>query len=198
MMTMKSDGFMLELKISRCPRCNIASPLIFGSAKSEYIRKDNNDVKSTLLQCNSCMKSVLVEYDGAIVHAVYPSIEEVDNSIPEKARGYLNEAILSMAIAPSGALMLTASSVDEMLKSKNYLSGSLYSRIRAAKNDNVITAEMEAWAHEVRLDANDQRHADEEAKLATTDDARKAVNFAKALAEFLFVLPSKVKRGRLA
>lgn len=47
-----------------------------------------------------------------------------------------------------------------------------------------------------RLDANDQRHADDEAPLPVEEDARRATNFAAALAEFLFVLPSRIQRGR--
>jgi hypothetical protein len=91
--------------------------------------------------------------------------------------------------------MLAASSVDAMLKAKGYKEGSLYSRIDKAAKDHVITPEMAAWAHEVRLDANDQRHADEGAALPTGDDARRVVEFTSALGQFLFVLPSRVQRG---
>jgi hypothetical protein len=55
---------------------------------------------------------------------------------------------------------------------------------------------MKLWAHEVRLDANDQRHADESAPLPSEADAKKAIEFAQALAQFLFVLPALVTRGR--
>ncbi|MNW06866.1 hypothetical protein D3C71_2033470 [compost metagenome] len=55
---------------------------------------------------------------------------------------------------------------------------------------------MAAWAHEVRLDANDQRHDDEDGALPDEADARKSIEFATALAQFLFVLPARVARGR--
>jgi hypothetical protein len=55
---------------------------------------------------------------------------------------------------------------------------------------------MAAWAHEIRLDANDQRHADEEAPMPDAADAAKAIEFANALAQFLYVLPARVERGR--
>ena len=69
-------------------------------------------------------------------------------------------------------------------------------RIEEAAKNHLITSEMAAWAHDVRLDANDQRHADVAASLPTTADAQKCVEFARALAEFLFVLPARVQRGR--
>ena len=92
--------------------------------------------------------------------------------------------------------MLCASSVDAMLKAKELKKGSLYSRIEKAAEQSLITKEMSLWAHEVRLDANDERHADEEAQLPTLEDAKRSVQFTKALGMFLFVLPSMVEEGR--
>jgi hypothetical protein len=92
--------------------------------------------------------------------------------------------------------MLAASAVDAMLKAKNYKDGSLYDRIKQAADAHLITPEMAAWAHDVRLDANDQRHADESVTLPKEADAKRVLDFALALAEFLFVLPARVRRGR--
>ncbi len=83
-----------------------------------------------------------------------------------------------------------------MLKEKGLAEGNLFSRIDAAAESHLITREMAAWALEVRLDANDQRHADESADFPDEADAQKSIDFAKALAEFLFVLPARVERGR--
>jgi len=126
---------------------------------------------------------------------IWPSPEEIDPTVPERARLFLTQAIESTH-APSGAVMLSASAVDSMLKAKGYAEGSLFKRIDQAAADHIITAEMAAWAHEISLDANDQRHADEEAPLPNEADAMKVIEFAKALAQFLFVLPARVERGR--
>jgi hypothetical protein len=128
------------------------------------------------------------------VQEFFPNSISVDNSIPERAKAYLDQAIDSLH-APAGSMMLAASSVDAMLKEKGYKAGSLYSRINKSAEDHLITKEMSDWAHEVRLDANDQRHADEEAQLPDENDARRAVDFTLALAQFLFVMPSKVNKG---
>lgn len=82
-----------------------------------------------------------------------------------------------------------------MLKAKNYTEGNLYSRIDLAVADHLITKEMGVWAHQIRLEANDQRHADEKADLPTRQDAERCIDFAFALAQFLFVLPSRVQKG---
>ncbi|WIH05334.1 DUF4145 domain-containing protein [Xanthomonas translucens pv. graminis] len=91
--------------------------------------------------------------------------------------------------------MLCASAVDAMLKAKGLENGSLYARIEEASTSGLITTEMATWAHEVRLDANDQRHADQAATLPSEQDAKRVLEFAFSLAEFLFVLPARVMRG---
>jgi Domain of unknown function (DUF4145) len=126
---------------------------------------------------------------------MWPEGGVFSDSIPERARSFLKQATECLH-APSGAQVLAASAVDAMLKAKGYKDGSLYSRIKEAEAAHLITPEMAEWAHEVRLDANDQRHADEDAPLPTKDEAEKTIEFAKALAEFLFVLPAMVTRGR--
>jgi hypothetical protein len=91
--------------------------------------------------------------------------------------------------------MLAASAVDAMLKAKGYQDGSLYSRIKRAAEAHLITQDMALWAHHVRLEANNPRHADDEEPHATPEGAKQAVEFAAALANILFVLPSRVRRG---
>jgi hypothetical protein len=125
---------------------------------------------------------------------MYPEQITVEEEVPRRAKEYLEQALNSIS-SPAGAVMLAASSIDSMLKEKGLKSGSLYSRIMSAVESNLITQEMATWAHDVRLDANDQRHADDDAPLPCYDDAKKVIEFAKALATFLFVLPARVQRG---
>ena len=125
---------------------------------------------------------------------IYPSIPTISESIPERPREYLRQAQSSLH-TPAGAIMLSASAVDAMLKEKGYVDDSLHDRIDKAAKDHLITDEMAKWAHQVRLDANEQRHADKNVGLPTNEDAKLTFDFAMAFAEYLFVLPSKVTRG---
>jgi len=128
------------------------------------------------------------------LQALYPPAIEVDDTFPERAKQYLEQAINSIN-APAGAIMLAASAVDAMLKAKGLKDGTLYSRIRKAAECHLITQEMAQWAHEVRIEANEQRHVEEESPLPNHDDARKIIDFVQALGLFLFVLPNRVQRG---
>jgi hypothetical protein len=129
------------------------------------------------------------------MHSMWPEAVAVSDSIPDRARNFLSQALASLH-APAGAVMLAASAVDAMLKEKGLKTGDLYSRIGEAAKTHLITDEMALWAHEVRLDANDQRHADDNAPLPQEAEANKVIEFAQALAQFLFVLPAMVTRGR--
>ena len=159
---------------------------------------DKNKNIWAVYRCNTCGAMVLAvspENLNQDILKLWPEQDNVHESIPHRAREFLGQAIASLH-APAGAVMLTASAVDSMLKEKNLKAGSLNSRIDEAARSNLITTEMAAWAHEIRLDANDQRHADEQVPLPTAEDAQRVIDFARALGQFLFVLPARVARGR--
>lgn len=188
---------MGQLALDRCPHCGVDTPMINMLGNYQTNNFDQSNLRHwACYACKRCGGVIVASAPNLSkdVLEVFPNSPEVDESIPEKAKAYLTQAINSRS-APAGAVMLTASAVDAMLKAKEYTSGSLYHRIEEAANNHLITPEMATWAHEVRLDANDQRHADEEATLPTAQDADKAIDFSLALAEFLFVLPAKIQRG---
>lgn len=186
-----------QLDLPRCPYCKVDTPTLRSRANfaTDNQAQDHTRYWRTY-SCSRCGGVVVASAtkDGDEVLEFHPKLEIVDTALPEPARSYLQQALDSLH-APAGSLMLCASAVDAMLKAKGLMEGSLYSRIDQAAADHLITAGMAQWAHEVRLDANAQRHADEAAPLPSTDDARRAVDFVSALGEFLFVLPSRVRRG---
>lgn len=188
-----------ELKLVRCPHCNVVQPRLSSVWQTGTTNHSGDKARWWVIYvCSSCGGLVTTWAYGAQpgeIMKIFPGASEISDSIPGRARSYLTQAKESQH-APSGAVMLTASAVDAMLKAKGYKEGDLFHRIDKAVKDNLITAEMAAWAHEVRLDANDQRHADENAELASETDAQRAFEFALALGEFLFVLPERVKSGR--
>lgn len=186
-----------NLLLGRCPHCSLANPNL---AKVHHF--DTNDHKGArprkwaVYVCGGCGGAVIAwaTNHNQEVKEWFPGTKSVKEDVPERPRTYLQQSLDSMH-APAGAVMLAASAVDAMLKAKGYSDGNLYGRIEKAAKDHLITEDMSKWAHEVRLDANDQRHADQQAGLPSTDDAARVIDFALALAEILFVLPSRVQRG---
>ncbi len=186
-----------QLDIEKCPHCLVDKPNLQTIANFDTSSFDGTNQRHWRIYiCARCggVVSAFARQDGDPIRTVYPPIADVDESIPDRARNFLTQALNSLH-TPAGSVMLSASAVDAMLKFKGYKEGNLYSRIDKAKDDHLITAEMAQWAHEVRLDANEQRHDDETIPLPTNDDARKCVDFTLALGQFLYVLPARVERG---
>jgi hypothetical protein len=186
------------LKLDRCPHCNVTDPLL---QKHHNLSTQNSEGANNRLWyiyvCSRCggIVTACSSHANSTILQLFPENVTVDETIPQKAKAYLEQAIQSLH-APAGSVMLTASSVDAMLKQRGYLEGSLYSRIDKAATDHLITKEMAEWAHGIRLEANDQRHADIDAPLPNMDDAQRCIDFATTLAQVLFVLPARVQRGR--
>ena len=98
--------------------------------------------------------------------------------------------------------MVASSSVDAMLKSKGFKGEgfkgkeeTLHQRIDQAVKDRVLTEDMGEWAHHVRFVSNYPRHADDKDPHVSPEQARIVVDFADALGEFLFVLPSRAEKA---
>nr|MDP2190909.1 DUF4145 domain-containing protein [Rhodoferax sp.] len=185
-----------QLVLARCPHCGVDKPNLVHSGQFEPIAYNTQRRYWRVYVCVRCAGLVSAEAPGwdHDTFAIFPSPQDVSEDLPVRARAYLDQAISSLS-APAGAVMLAASAVDAMLKAKNLNSGSLYARIDEAAKTHLITAEMAEWAHDVRLDANDQRHADDELPLPDQEQAKKCVEFALALGQFMFVLPARVQRG---
>ena len=183
--------FLAHNELRRCPHCKVARPYLDRVHSEERLHVG----ESTIERCRKCERLIMVFSDPKGEVTIYPNLEQASEHLPSRAKDYLDQA-MSCVDAPAGSVILSASAVDSMLKAKGLTEGSLHSRIEAAATNQLITADMKDWAHEVRLPANEQRHSDEDVELPTSDDAERSIMFAKALGEFLFVLPAKVAAGR--
>ncbi|MBN2350091.1 MAG: DUF4145 domain-containing protein [Bacteroidales bacterium] len=187
-----------QLDINRCPHCNVNKPNLKEVTHFDTFNyKGSNLRKWKVYSCANCGGAVLASAKGGAkeITEMYPKSIKVSEVIPKRAKEYLEQAIDSIH-APSGAIMLAASSIDAMLKEQGYNDDeSLNNRINNAVTDHLITEGMSKWAHQIRLDANAQRHADEDFELPKEEVAKNTIDFALALAEFLYVLPSKVNKG---
>lgn len=185
-----------QLELSRCPHCQVNTPNLSIKHELRTLSAAGVDRYWGVYACGRCggVVTACAPRNTKTIEDYFPKQREIAESIPEPARSYLSQAYDSLH-APAGSIMLSASAVDAMLKENKYVEGTLYARIEQAAKDHLITNGMKEWAHKVRLDANIQRHADQNSGLPDDKDAQHTFEFAVALAEFLFVLPAKVKSG---
>ena len=187
-----------SLKLERCPHCSVDNPYLLSRFDEFRTSADNGSNMRTwkVYICQRCGGVVVANCttENRVVKSIFPTPETVNEILPLRVKTYLQQAIDSV-FAPAGSVMLCASAVDAMLKEKGYLEGNLYPRIKKATEDRLLTEDMAKWAHQVRLEANDQRHSDEDSSIPTVEEARQCIKFTQTLAELLFVLPAKVNRG---
>jgi hypothetical protein len=196
--------------LERCPQCGIAKPLLARRWEQKASIKGTQTARLyATFQCSSCDRIVLTEgapspvnEHGTFLHsnhasraeAVFPQPSIVDANLPDDARRYLKQAIDTL-FAPDASVVMSASSVDAMLKAKGFVEGSLYARIDKAVKDHILTEDMGKWAHSVRLEANAVRHADQQNPPPNREDAARVLEFSKALGDFLFVFTARVAQG---
>jgi hypothetical protein len=192
--------------VARCPYCSIAHPIL------ERLWQSQNPVPRAtpgaihvwaIFRCTSCGGVVLAKgapnshaANSAVIEVI-PASKKAHEDIPENARHFLQQAFETLH-APDAAAVMAGSAVDAMLKQLGYKGGSVYDRTNKAVEDHNLTAEMGAWAHEVRLGANRPRHADSEHPHVSAEEAKQSIEFAEALGYFLFVLTKRVERGMAA
>lgn len=202
-----SPQLLSHFDLDRCPHCNIDKPNLREFGEWSHYQSASHDRRIhywwKAYKCARCGGVLVARYSGnsqiSFKHTLtageyFPQQPTLSDELPERATFYLKQALDTVS-SPSASIVMSAASVDAMLKHKDLTEGSLYARIEQAIENHIITPEMAEWAHDIRLDANDERHADEDAADPTAQDAQRCIDFAKALADYLFVLPARVKRG---
>lgn len=201
--------------IEKCPRCSRSHPSFTvvhqpRPVSLSRLGETGWNYFVGVYSCNTCLGSVLAESDPTKntnfgdtrpLQCVFPEVPNIAETIPEKPRRFLSDAQNSLS-ASSASIMASCSAIDAMLKERDVKrkgadgkDRSLYKRIEVAVDEGILTKEMADWAHKVRLDANDQRHADEDAELPSEKDAKNVLELARTLAEILFVVPAKLKEA---
>jgi hypothetical protein len=186
------------LPLHRCPHCSIALPRL--QKLNVQVQTDNAEKKQPrvwiLFECSACGGCVMVAWENTSNSCnIWPAPNGFSDDIPDEPLDYLKQAAETIS-SPRASVVMSAGAVDSMLKERGLTEGSLYARIKQAVEQHLLTPDMGEWAHDVRLDANDQRHADTQATPPTVADAKRCLEFAKALGDILFVLPARVTRGK--
>jgi hypothetical protein len=192
--------------LSRCPYCAIATPLftrqwMAGANGTE--RGDGSPAsKWAAYSCSNCGGVIAIKgkpgdgigfsHSVPEVAGVYPSSPSVSDKLPAIAGVFLRQAFETLH-APDAAAVMAGSAVDAMLKHLGFEKGTLYVRIDEALEAGVLTKGMADWAHSVRLGSNRPRHADKDSPHVSAQDAKRSVDFAEALGNFMFVLTAQIQ-----
>jgi hypothetical protein len=189
----------VHIELENCPQCQVTKPLLtqLWCSPSYLYNNDKFDGAWSVYICSKCRRVILACAPGyEEIQDILPRQMVLPRDIPDRARRALSEAIKITGTAPSASIISCARAVEFMLDAKGIGVGTskkLYAKIEEAAVQQIIIPDVKTWAHEIRLAANDERHPDLDD--ATPDDAQQCVEFALALAQNLFVLPARIRRG---
>lgn len=120
-----------QLLLNRCPHCNVHKPnLPIKWATNTRNHSGENIRYWHIYQCATCggLSTAWANSQNGNIIAYYPTTMTIHPAIPNPAATYLQQAIDS-ANAPASSVLVSASSVDAMLKIKGYTEGKLFERI---------------------------------------------------------------------
>ena len=190
------------LGVDNCPHCNMQDPLlrrVFSLVGNQVPPRGDGGPTAgwCVFRCSSCGHLITAkgeEGDSSAtprVAAIYPPVWTVNEVVPDRVASYLVQAHRTMT-SPDASVLMSASSIDAMLKDHNLPEGSLHKRINQAVKNGVLTQKLADWGQRVRLDTINRRYTAAEAPPMEEEDAKRAFDFANALTEYLYVLPSRV------
>src|SRR5437763_10282603 len=100
------------LDLARCPHCRVDRPNIQSIHTTQSNNFSSNNKRHwRIYRCHRCggLITAASKRERGEVDEIYPQPIRLDESLPEKARIFLDQAINSLH-APAGSIMLSASS----------------------------------------------------------------------------------------
>lgn len=185
-----------HINLSRCLHCQAAYPSLeikWQCDTQDY--RGQNLRHWRVYQCSYCGSLVTASARELKRQLMAHFPRRTAIKIDDPGRPIELEQAFDTLHTPSGAVQWAGSAVDAMLKTKGYIDGPLYERIKEASRDHLITAGMASWALQVRLGPNDLRPTELDDSIPSSEEAKMSVAFAQALATFLEISPAGILPG---
>ena len=171
-----------------CNGCN--QPIVAKLKNRKTSTWKSNEIRGDLLNTPDALRTLDV-WPAPIKVSAPPAVpDKVGRNYVEAAearrRGSWNAACATYRRTMELALKSFAPDVEAWKLEK---------RIDKLAAEHRITADMQAWAHELRLDGNEALHGDEDATKEMTDQMHHLTHF---LLTYLYTLPQQISevRGR--
>lgn len=190
------------LGVDNCPHCNVSKPLlrrVFSLVENQIAPRGDGGPPSgwSVYRCTSCGYLVTAKGKDSdtsaapFVEEIFPPLWSVNEAVPERVAHYLVQAQRTLN-SPDASVIMSASSIDAMLKDHGLPEGDLHKRIDLAVKNAILTRHIADWGKRVRLDTVNRRYAAVEAAPMEYADAKRAFDFANAMTEYLYVLPARI------
>ncbi|MDN4148716.1 DUF4145 domain-containing protein [Pseudomonas tohonis] len=197
-----------------CPHCGVQKSSFTGGT---ILRTDDSMMSRIPLSCSHCYEVIVVvaSHIHGFVHAFNAGKDEValdrsnsvfpirfypagtqhsaPEAVPERIGRYFVEAKDNLSRGNYETCILLCGKTLDLATRDMDQSWRLDKRIKKLADDGKITAEMAAWAEEIRIDRNDAVHDDVDFEQS---DAIEIIGFIEAFLNYLYTLPALVHARR--
>lgn len=174
-----------------CPNCKKYTSLVI---RASYSWPKDANIKYEIAECNSCDFFVLIKRLRGVISKIYPSPlpKSLHKKTPEFLREDLEEAYLCFSVGAYRATGVMARRalqlccIDKGAKPQD----NLRNQIDWLLNQQIITKELNEWAHEVRLTGNDAAHPPKDInkdELISKEDAEDILLLLEKFVEVLYI-----------
>ena len=187
-----------------CPHCGTTS-VAFTHKTSIISNRLGQQWTDAVGECGHCGRGIIAMVQGNVqkVEEFYrhgmtiaPSLPPTSapaHTPPNVAR-FFEQGMENLARNFDAAGTMFRKALDIALKeSFPELHGTLMHRIDSAAATGILTADMAAWAHQIRRLGNDAAH---EAEPFSENDAKDLHNFTDLILRYLFTLPGMLEDAR--
>lgn len=134
------------------------------------------------------------------IHWWPPVVAPVDASIPEEIRSTFAEGVRCLgALAPRAAVVMFRRTLEAIVRNKGsaaaQAAGTLAKGLKQMATDGALSGDVATWAEEIRVVGNAGAHFDAGAPV-DPDEAEELSRLTKALLEYLYEHPARIRRTR--
>jgi hypothetical protein len=182
-----------------CPNCHQKTNIV---NRARYVWPSNNGIVYEIAECNGCDFFLLVKRTNNIINLIYPSPlpKPIDGKTPNFLKEDLLEANVCFAVnAYRGAVVLARRALQNCCFEKGAPDKPLNNQIEWLLSQQIITKDLNDWAHEVKATGNDAAHPSSDPKndeKISRDDAEEILTLLEKFIDVLYIAPALAAERR--
>ncbi len=184
-----------------CPNCHKMTSIV---VRTRYQWPKNGNVHYEVVECNGCDFFMLAERTFSEITNIYPKPlpKPIHDKTPDFLRGDLIEANLCFSIgAYRASVVMARRALQSCCFEKGAPDKKLEDQIKWLLSEQIITKDLNDWAHEVRATGGDAAHPSKSPQQGeeriTREDAEDILILLDNFVDVLYIAPALAEERRV-
>lgn len=188
---------MAEIYTWDCPYCYTRS-VAFTISTVVQSRQYPGVYDDNVAVCGKCGRAVVATFVNGRLFKITPAPPEPPKYLPDNVQNYFRQGVDNLSGNYDAAGSMFRKALDIGLKERfpdneKKTFTTLKARIKEAANSGDLTADLAAWANEIRVGGNEAVHDQEP---FSKEDAQELHDFTELVLLYLFTLPGMLERAQ--